>query len=59
MSFRLTSPSFDDGARLPVQFACEGNGISPALGRDGAPSATRGYALLCDDPDAPGGTYSR
>ncbi|MHC4984160.1 MAG: YbhB/YbcL family Raf kinase inhibitor-like protein [Planctomycetota bacterium] len=57
MSFRLNSPSFDDGARLPVQFTCEGEDISPALGWDGAPTATQGYALLCDDPDAPGGTW--
>lgn len=57
MSFRLTSPSFDDGARLPVQLTCEGQDVSPALGWDDAPTATQSYALLCDDPDAPGGTW--
>jgi len=39
--FRLTSPAFDDGARLPVPFTCEGEDISPALGWEGAPTATR------------------
>lgn len=57
MSFRLTSPAFDDGGRLPVQCTCEGDDISPALGWEGAPAATRSFVLLCDDPDAPGRTW--
>jgi Raf kinase inhibitor-like YbhB/YbcL family protein len=57
MSFRLTSPAFEDGARLPVEFTCEGEDVSPALGWEGAPTATRSFALLCEDPDAPGGTW--
>ncbi|MHC4429907.1 MAG: YbhB/YbcL family Raf kinase inhibitor-like protein, partial [Planctomycetota bacterium] len=57
MTFRLTSPAFDDGTRIPIRFACEGEDISPALDWTEAPAGTLSYALLCDDPDAPGGTW--
>jgi len=31
--------------------------VSPPLQWSGAPSAARGFALICDDPDAPGRTW--
>src|SRR5262249_23038598 len=32
---------------------CEGADLSPALSWSGAPSGTRSFALIVDDPDAP------
>jgi Raf kinase inhibitor-like YbhB/YbcL family protein len=57
MSFRLTSPAFENGARIPTRFTCEGEDISPALEWSDQPAGTLSYLLLCDDPDAPAGTW--
>jgi Raf kinase inhibitor-like YbhB/YbcL family protein len=53
----LTSPAFKDGAAIPAQFTCDGGNRSPALSWSGAPDRTASYALLVEDPDAPGGTF--
>jgi Raf kinase inhibitor-like YbhB/YbcL family protein len=54
----LTSAGFEDGARIPAEFSCEGDNRSPPLSWRGAPVQARSYALVCDDPDAPRGTYT-
>jgi Raf kinase inhibitor-like YbhB/YbcL family protein len=54
---RLVSSAFSDGAMIPARFTCEGKDVSPPLEWDLAPSGTRSFILLCDDPDAPGGTW--
>jgi len=58
MTMILTSTAFDDGARIPDIYSCEGADISPPLDWSGAPADARSFALLCDDPDAPGGTWT-
>lgn len=52
--FVLTSPSFAEGEAIPVKHSCDGQGLSPALAWDGAPSGTQSFALIVDDPDARG-----
>jgi Raf kinase inhibitor-like YbhB/YbcL family protein len=54
---RLRSSSFADGAAIPDRFSCEGGDISPPLEWSDVPAATKSFVLLCDDPDAPGGTW--
>ncbi len=54
---RLTSSAFADGAGIPRRFTCDGDDVSPPLAWSEAPAATRSFVLLCDDPDAPGGTW--
>lgn len=58
MTMTLTSTAFADGGRIPEIYSCDGANISPPLAWSGAPDGTRGFALLCDDPDAPGGTWT-
>ncbi len=57
MSLSLSSAAFTDGTRIPDQYTCEGKDISPPLSWDNAPEGTESFALICDDPDAPMGTW--
>ncbi len=54
-SLRLSSAAFADDGAMPTRFAGAGVGqnISPPLDWSGAPSATRAFALIVQDPDAP------
>lgn len=54
---RLRSSAFADGAAIPRRFGCDGEDISPPLEWSDVPAAVKSFALLCDDPDAPGGTW--
>jgi Raf kinase inhibitor-like YbhB/YbcL family protein len=53
----LTSPAFAPGAAIPGEFACSGGDRSPELAWSGAPKSMVTFALIVDDPDAPGGTF--
>ena len=53
----VTSTAFDEGAGIPVKFSCDGENISPSLEWSGAPAASDNFAIVVDDPDAPGGTF--
>jgi len=53
----LTSPAFADGAPIPKKFTCDGPDVSPPLAWSGAPANTKTFALIMDDPDAPGSTW--
>jgi len=57
MSFSLSSAAFTDGTRIPEQYTCDGKDISPPLSWNNAPEGTESFALICDDPDAPMGTW--
>ena len=57
MQMTLTSTAFSAGSPVPVKFTGQGVDISPDLLWSGAPTATRSYVLVCEDPDAPGGTW--
>ncbi|RMH08046.1 MAG: YbhB/YbcL family Raf kinase inhibitor-like protein [Nitrospirae bacterium] len=57
MTFTLTSSAFQEGAFIPKKYTCEGPDVSPPLQWQGVPQGTRSLALICDDPDAPMGTW--
>ncbi len=57
MTFQLTSTGFSGGQRIPKRYTCEGEDLSPPLAWTDAPSAVRSFMLVCDDPDAPAGTW--
>jgi len=53
----VTSAAFESGQAIPVKYTCQGDDVSPPLKWEGAPADTKSFALICDDPDAPGGTW--
>ncbi|MGE5169253.1 MAG: YbhB/YbcL family Raf kinase inhibitor-like protein [Rudaea sp.] len=53
MSLVIQSAAFDANGAIPTNYTCEGNDTSPPLAWSGAPSGTRSFALIVDDPDAP------
>jgi hypothetical protein len=57
VNISLTSPAFEQGQRIPAVYTCDGQDRSPALAWSGLPTGTRSLVLLCDDPDAPVGTW--
>lgn len=57
MAFTVKSADFANGGDIPPQFTCSGEDRSPALEWSGAPTGTKSFALIVDDPDAPVGTW--
>ena len=57
MGLSLTSSAFRGGEPIPGMHTCDGADRSPALAWASAPASTASYALIADDPDAPGGTW--
>src|SRR5690349_8559686 len=57
MSLTLTSDAFANGQSIPAKYSCIGKNISPALAWNEPPAGTKSFALIVDDPDAPGGTW--
>jgi hypothetical protein len=53
----LTSDAFAEGQPIPVEFTCEGANRTPTIHWSDAPSGTKSFALVIDDPDAPSGTF--
>jgi Raf kinase inhibitor-like YbhB/YbcL family protein len=50
---KLSSPAFMHEEEIPVRFTCEGENCSPPLEWADVPDATKSFALIVDDPDAP------
>ena len=58
ISFSLTSTAFKNGEKIPRKYTCDGENTSPPLSWSGAPNETKSYAIILEDPDAPGGTFT-
>jgi len=57
MEIKITSSAFEDGGLIPAKYTCDGADISPPLQWEAVPEGTKSIALICDDPDAPMGTF--
>ncbi|WP_129667724.1 YbhB/YbcL family Raf kinase inhibitor-like protein [Phytoactinopolyspora endophytica] len=53
----LRSPRFTDNTPIPGRHAFHDANISPGLEWEGVPEGTAELLLLCEDPDAPGGSF--
>lgn len=56
-TIQLRSPAFSDHAPIPARYSRDGENVSPPLEWTGVPDGTAELALICEDPDAPGGTF--
>lgn len=54
----VASDAFKQGGSIPQKYTCDGENISPQLSWSGIPDSTKSIALICDDPDAPMGTFT-
>ncbi len=54
----VASAAFVDGGAIPSEYTCDGAGISPPLSWSVTPRGTVAYAVIMQDPDAPGGTFT-
>jgi len=57
MDIIIKSPAFVPGGKIPGKYTCDGMDISPPLTWTSGPEGTKTFALICDDPDAPMGTW--
>lgn len=54
---QLRSPAFGDGQPIPEPYSHGGDNVNPPLHIEGVPDGTETFALVMDDPDAPGGAF--
>jgi Raf kinase inhibitor-like YbhB/YbcL family protein len=54
----LRSAAFNDHTLIPHRYAYDGGNVSPPLEWSGIPDGAKELVLLCEDPDAPVGTFT-
>ena len=57
-SVRLTSGAFQPNMDIPAEYTCDGADQSPDIEWAGLPTGTKSVAVICEDPDAPGGIFT-
>jgi hypothetical protein len=58
VQIELRSSAFSDHTIIPDRYSFERDNISPPLEWTGIPGETTELVLLCEDPDAPDGTFT-
>ncbi|MBI3397759.1 MAG: YbhB/YbcL family Raf kinase inhibitor-like protein [Deltaproteobacteria bacterium] len=56
-AMQLKSTVFEDNGLIPKKYTCDGSDVSPPLTWSKPPVGTKSIVLICDDPDAPMGTW--
>lgn len=57
MAFELTSPVIRPDVPIPKKYTCDGADVSIPLEWRNPPNGAQSFALIADDPDAPGRTW--
>ena len=57
MKLELRSSAFAAGQPIPKKYTADGPDVSPPLEWGEPPVGTQSFALICDGPDAPVGTW--
>lgn len=53
----VQSSAFTARAVIPKEYTCDGEDLSPDLNWADPPVGVESFAIICDDPDAPGGDW--
>ena len=53
----IKSSAFLEGGIIPLKYTCDGINVSPPLNWYSIPDSTKSLSIICDDPDAPMGTW--
>ncbi|MDE1765336.1 MAG: YbhB/YbcL family Raf kinase inhibitor-like protein [Thaumarchaeota archaeon] len=56
--FVISSTAFENNGTIPLQYTCDGDGISPPLVMSGVPKTAKSLALTVVDVDAPSGPFT-
>ena len=56
-NFTISATAFQNGARIPAIYTCDGKDKQPELSWSNPPPNTKSFALILSDPDAPRGTF--
>ena len=57
MQIEIKSSAFEEGGMIPKKYTCDGADVSPPLSWTSVPEGTKTIVVICDDPDAPMGTW--
>jgi Raf kinase inhibitor-like YbhB/YbcL family protein len=58
MPLRVSSPAFANDGSIPKKYTCDGQDVAPPLNWSDVPTQSKSVAVICDDPDAPSGTFT-
>jgi len=58
MVLTVSSKVFQEGGKIPAKYTCDGQDVSPPLAWSEPPVGTESFALIMNDPDAPGGVFT-
>ena len=58
MEIKILSEAFKEREMIPRKYTCDDVDVSPPLEWDSVPEGTMSLALICEDPDAPAGTWT-
>jgi Raf kinase inhibitor-like YbhB/YbcL family protein len=54
----VTSRSFTEGSRIPIDHTCDGSDVMPELVLSSPPENTKSLVVIVDDPDASTGVFT-
>ena len=58
MAFTVRVEGFSAGADIPRRYTCDGEDAAPRVQWTDEPATTKSFAVIMDDRDAPGGTWT-
>lgn len=53
----IMSMGFENNEEMPRRYTCDGQDVSPPLIFEEVPEGVESFAIIVDDPDAPGGVF--